>query len=252
MDYWTNKETLKKKAQEHTRVMERDFAQSTKQCIADTVVYGVEALMPEEKITDSKSEICVKQSDSVKAIFDEAENCKIAVLNFASYKNPGGMFFNGSNAQEENLCHSSNLYNILKEFEDTYYEWNRNHKNRALYLDRALYTPNVVFQHDAHTRLCDVLTCAAPNFGAAQRWGKVSREENAQILKNRMWFLKRIVEHQNVEVLILGAWGTGVFKQDKEEVARLFKEVFETTTVKRIVYPIPDSTTYKKFKDILL
>ena len=39
---------------------------------------------------------------------------KIAVLNFASFKNPGGMFYNGSSAQEESLCHESFLYNVLK------------------------------------------------------------------------------------------------------------------------------------------
>ena len=44
---------------------------------------------------------------------------------------------------EEALCHESNLYPILLAFDDTYYAWNRQRLNRALYLDRAIYTPIV-------------------------------------------------------------------------------------------------------------
>ena len=49
----------------------------------------------------------------------------IGILNFASYKNPGGMFLRGSTAQEEALCHESTLYNVLIKFNDTYYKSNR-------------------------------------------------------------------------------------------------------------------------------
>ena len=48
----------------------------------------------------------------VKELFDE-EKESICALNFASYKNPGGKFMDGSSAQEECLCHESILYEVL-------------------------------------------------------------------------------------------------------------------------------------------
>ena len=105
----------------------------------------------------------VVDMDSVSAIFQYAEN-NTAVLNFASYKNPGGMFVNGSKAQEECLCHESFLYNVLKENQN-YYNWNNQHKNRALYLNRALYSPNIKFFHEDKELLEPVYEKVAGKYG---------------------------------------------------------------------------------------
>ena len=40
----------------------------------------------------------------------ENPNAKIAVLNFSSFKHPGGGFMTDMLAQEESLCYCSNLY----------------------------------------------------------------------------------------------------------------------------------------------
>ena len=60
--------------------------------------------------------------DSVEAIMNYSQG-KTAVLNFASYKEPGGGFMAGSQAQEESFCHESFLYNVLRQFQ-YYYDWN--------------------------------------------------------------------------------------------------------------------------------
>lgn len=57
---------------------------------------------------------------------------KTCVLNFASFKNPGGGFLKGTVAQEEYLCQNSTLYNVLSRF-TSYYEKNRLSTNDALY-----------------------------------------------------------------------------------------------------------------------
>ena len=73
--------------------------------------------------------------DSVSAIFRYAEaGKKTVVLNLANYKKAGGMFIQGSRSKEEEyLCHDSYLYNVLTAFPE-YYDWNRQHTNRSLYL----------------------------------------------------------------------------------------------------------------------
>lgn len=96
-----------------------------------------------ETTETAKPVIIVDKLDSVKSAIQHRDG-KTAVLNFASYKNPGGKFMEGSSAQEECLCHASTLYNVLKQF-PVYYQWNRVHNNRALYTNRALYSEDVIF-----------------------------------------------------------------------------------------------------------
>lgn len=167
---------------------------------------------------------------------------KTAVLNFASYKEPGGRFINGSMAQEEALCHASALYNVLKCF-PSYYEWNRQFLNRALYLNRGIYSPEVPFVFGGSMVKCDVITVAAPNKNAAQKYCKVTNEENSLVLRGRIRFVLDIAEANQVDTLILGAYGCGVFGQDPTEVAEIFRELLESGKYgfRRVVFPIPAS-----------
>lgn len=165
-------------------------------------------------------------------------NGHTAVLNFASYKEPGGKFIEGSMAQEEALCHSSFLYNVLAQCQG-YYQWNNEHKNRGLYKNRALYSPNVRFFHGENTYVADVITCAAPNLSTARKYCDVSPQENTAALNSRIQFLLDIAEREKVDTLILGAWGCGVFGQDPEEVAQIFKNNLPERNIKKVIFAIP-------------
>lgn len=158
---------------------------------------------------------------------------RIAVLNFANPETPGGGVQNGAMAQEECLCRSSNLYpcltvpNVQKE----YYEYHRRKANH-FFSDRLIYTKDVtVFKSDdpipqllpeEEWFTVDVITCAAPYI--AKR-----KHTNLPALKNL--FISRIknifevaVENQ-VDFLILGAFGCGAFKNPPEVVASAFDAV---------------------------
>lgn len=202
------------------------FKNNTDRSVRDTIIYDINTSdISSTKCASNIMNVYVDDIDSVSAIYKYGfnfYNAKMAVLNFASYKNPGGMFLKGSKAQEECLCHESNLYNILREFEETYYSYNRKNLNRALYTDRALYTPNVLFIRDNRKLPCDVITCAAPNWSAASRYNMATQKENIDALKSRIKFVLDIANDQRVDILILGAFGCGVFGQNPYTVADIF------------------------------
>lgn len=240
-DYWVNKTQRAEQAERHTEEMEEKYIDTIEEIVKDTIVYY--PAFKTKSDLDRQTGIVVEPIDSVSAIikYHSTLKNKTAVLNFSSYKNAGGMFLKGSKAQEECLCHESFLYNVLSRFTADFYSWNRERKNKALYLNKALYTPDILFQRDDISSYCDVITCAAPNKTAAQRYQKVSDEENLEALRSRIKFVLDIAIDNRVDTLILGAYGCGVFGQNPIEVASIFKEYLNTThkCFKKVVFAIP-------------
>lgn len=90
--------------------------------------------------------------------------------------------------------------------------------------------------------MCDVITCAAPNKSAAQKYCNVSDKENAFVLESRIRFILSVAEEHEVKTLILGAFGCGVFGQNPQEVAMIFKKALlsEPWSFEQVVFAIPD------------
>ena len=162
-------------------------------------------------------------------------NCKkegkdVAVLNFASAKNPGGGFLNGAMAQEESLAASSSLYQTLLKHED-YYIVNRACKT-MMYTDHAIYSPEVPFFRDGRFHLTEapftasVLTLPAVNMGQVKLKGEDVTQAEA-VMKHRMKLALAIFASQNCRHLILGAYGCGVFRNDPQKIALWWKELLE-------------------------
>ena len=154
----------------------------------------------------------------------------IGVLNFASAKNPGGGFLNGAKAQEESLAISSTLYPTLTAHEEYYLE-NRAHRS-MMYLDYAIYSPEVVFFRDGAFQLIDtpakasVLTLPAVNMGQVLLKGE-DVEEAKRVMRRRMKLALAIFAEQKAKHLVLGAYGCGVFRNDPKEIAIWWRELLE-------------------------
>lgn len=252
--YWKNKKGRAELARIHTKEMEQKFGQEIKECIANSVIYLEGTEFTEPTLVEYTSADIVAQ-DSVDAIMNYAQG-KTAVLNFASYKEPGGGFMAGSRAQEESLCHESYLYNILRNFR-YYYDKNNENKNLGLYLNRAIYSPNVRFERGARVEYCDVITCAAPNYSVGKKYGNVSPETNTKWLDSRIKFVLDIAAEQGADTLILGAFGCGVFSQDATEVISIFKKYLSTThkCFDKVIFAIPQdvhSENYTKAYKVLI
>lgn len=241
-EYWNDKEKRAEQARCHTKAMQELYGEKIAEAVKNTKIYDTDFVS--EGSDTCETSIAVEPLDSVSSIMKHANDCKgrMAILNFSSYKNPGGMFINGSRAQEECLCHESFLYNVLSQFTEQFYDWNNQHKNKALYMNRGMYSPGIVFCKDGDCVSCDVITCAAPNKSAAQRYQKVSDKENTECLRSRIRFVLDIARENQVNTLILGAYGCGVFGQDPREVADIFKECLQTThkCFERVIFAIPE------------
>ena len=243
---WENKEERANVAQKHTDEMKQKYSKETAYSVQNTTIYDSNhtfAALSKEV----KPKFLTEDLDSVSAIFKHHSN-KTAVLNFASFKNPGGKFLNGARAQEECLCHESNLYNILSQFQNNFYTPNLKCLNRSLYQNKALYSEDVLFLHNKQEMKCDVITCAAPNYKAAHRFQGVTPQENFNVLDSRIKFIIDIAEEQQVETLILGAFGCGVFGQDPRDVTKLFrKHLHKTNYIHNVIFAIPNSNNANYF-----
>ncbi|MCD8028913.1 MAG: TIGR02452 family protein [Erysipelotrichaceae bacterium] len=201
----------------------------------------------------NNSKIKVINCTTTQAIIAANHTKHICALNFASFKNPGGGFYNGAMAQEEALCHDSFLYNVLIAFLETYYEKNRQDLNHSLYYDRALYSQDILFFNElGRSYKTDILTCAAPNYREASRHN-ISLEYNNAILKKRSQYLLDIASKEKVDVLILGAWGCGVFRQNPYTVSSIFKELIDNYDFEEVIFAVPKgkNNNYDAFTKIM-
>ena len=189
-------------------------------------------------------------TDAVYAMRNEyGEVPNIAALNFASFKYPGGMFLKGSTAQEESLCHTSTLYNVLSHGDVvSWYDHNgyESQNNRELYHNTGLYLPNIVFNADEYDYdvVADVITVAAPFSKKAKQAFNVSDEELAVAIDQRIHTVFKMAIQMHVNILILGAFGCGVFGGDPEYISSVFKkycQIYQDNFTK-IIFAIPSGT----------
>lgn len=175
---------------------------------------------------------------------------RVAVLNFANPENPGGGVQNGAMAQEECLCRSSNLYPCLcdKSVFADFYLYHRNLRS-FFYSDRLIYTKGVTaFKDDSDVPQLmpenewfqvDVITCSAPYIARRKYTNQAALKE---LFKSRIKNIFEAALDNGAEVLVLGAFGCGAFKNPPEIVAKAFHEVIEEnayhTKFKRIVFAI--------------
>lgn len=194
---------------------------------------------------------------------------KVAVLNFASSTSPGGGVETGASAQEECLCRVSTLYPCLK----TRMAWEKFYApHRAapnpLHNDDIIYTKDVVVLKDDDYNVLpspfhvDVITCAAPNLRdiPSNRYNRhdgdavhVSPEKLLELHLKRARKILSAAAANGAEVLILGAFGCGAFRNDPAVVAAAYQQALPQflnhfKTIEFAVYCRPgDSRNYDAF-----
>ncbi len=170
--------------------------------------------------------------DAVRRLAKAFPNKRIACLNFASAKNPGGGFLNGSQAQEESIARASGLYpcQLLAE---AYYQYHRK-QGTCLYSDHMIYSPKVpIFKYEDGSPMeqaifASIITSPAVNAGVVRRQEKSKVALILPTMQTRIDKLLSLFAEKGEEILVLGAWGCGVFQNESEDIAQLFYEALNS------------------------
>ena len=203
---------------------------------------------------------------------------KVCVLNFASATNPGGGVVHGSSAQEEAICRCSTLYPCLnnKEMWHGFYGPHRE-ADDPLYNDDCVFTPGIkVFKSDTNFPELmqesewwdvDVITCAAPNLrsvpsnmmnpNAGSKAASVTYDGLRKLLTSRIQRIFEVALRNKADVLILGAFGCGAFRNPPKLVAEIFAEFTEKyrscfDVIEYAVFHVDhERTNYEAFKNAM-
>ena len=217
---------------------------STRQLEINTRVY--QESFESKKVPQQDTLIIVEENPTLTTAkrFVDYEK-KVAVLNFANPVEPGGGIMRGANAQEEYLCRYTNLYkSLISKKAENYYSVNNmirsGNQFNSMFIgtDQVIYSPNVtvlkkfdviekwsgsyreMYADNFYT--LDVLTCAAPFFSGS---GYILPNGDLKyLLKRRIKNIFEVAIENDVDVLVLGAFGCGAFHNPPEVVADAFKE----------------------------
>ncbi|GJE94711.1 hypothetical protein PsYK624_108820 [Phanerochaete sordida] len=216
-----------------------------------------------------KISLCEESTlQGARRIAQEHPGARIGLLNFASATRPGGGFLSGARAQEESIARSSTLFPTLMTDEaQQFYKLHIRDRKGGYYSHAMIYSPDVLlFRGDAGEWLeplaVDVLTSAAVNAGvvrqrAGERGEDPQHEEEkiARAMEERMGRVLYLLEKQGVRHIVLGSFGTGVFRNNVETVASIWAKLLKEgsrfeKSFDRIVFAIIGRATFEKFEDV--
>jgi len=213
-----------------------------------TRLYTPEAVAAlSEPAPGAPARVSVTAESTQEAVVRLGAEGRVAALNFASARNPGGGFLNGARAQEEDLCRCSGLYPCLRT-QPAYYMANRRHDS-LLYTDYLIFSPAVPFFRVRSRRafledvvLVDVITAPAPNAGPLLRQDPAAGPAIAATFARRWRNVLAVAAERGVERLVLGAWGCGAFGNDPAVASAAFATVWPTwaSSFREVVFAIPE------------
>lgn len=208
-----------------------------------------------KRLPRSSGETCVNviscdTLDMVEVLSNRVERKKIGVLNFASASNPGGGWEKGAGAQEESLCRRSSLICTLSD------PWGHGGRERNKYPIPdfgCIYSPDVCIFRKSHRDgfafyprpiYADFISSACRRMPPLKETAhgiriNCSKTVNATLRKIRRIF--EVAVSKNIECLVLGAWGCGVYANPPAHIALLFKQVINEYNglIKEIYFAIP-------------
>ena len=90
------REELKQHAQSHYADIKVRLREDTDRAIINSEIFGPNLPFPQKPRETHHNTFYLKDQDSVSCLFGLTDRSKTAILNYASYKHPGGYFLGGS------------------------------------------------------------------------------------------------------------------------------------------------------------
>ena len=198
--------------------------------------------------------VSTKYIVSGKRSFEAAKryaNKKVAVLNYANNHHIGGSPYSAG-AQEESLCRCSTLLPCIQAMREPFYTKHNNqfinHQIDYMGNDDLIYTPDVVvFKTDERTDpvypqmmahdewyKVNVITCAAPQMKNVA----IFPDNYEEVIYSRIKKILDVAAMTNNEVVILGAWGCGAFKNSVEVVSNAFAELVKNYNFETVEFAL--------------
>lgn len=218
--------------------------------------YSISLSAVDTNKTEKTKVVFLKKLDSLeiaKNIQEDVGQEQVCLLNFANSLHPGGAFTIGrKGSQEEDIFYRSYVYYVLSPKHNTnlkeklkYYPETHRH---IPYLG-VVYTPGVPLVEDAKIKVNIISAAAIDKRGKSLEYTYYKKEfkkdyKNAMQatlkMKIRMIFASAI--SNNHTHIVLGAFGCGAFKNEREVVAQCFKDVLNEAkfkkAFKKVYFPV--------------
>lgn len=171
--------------------------------------------------------------DCILKLREDGIKGNIITLIFANAVTPGGGYLSGSIAQEESICRSTMVFETLQR-QNEFYIYNKE-KYTPLHTDRMMYIHNAPIIRDDSLEYLDNYELASfilsPAVNRRIALGKVCTDEEVDyVMDKRIEKILTLAVSKNPEVIVLGAYGCGVFGCDREKVFDIFEQ-----NIRRIV-----------------
>lgn len=193
-----------------------------------------------------KNNIKVINSDSVSAINMLIGTGVTCVLNMASAKRPGGGVAKGSQAQEECLFRCSNLTHVIS---TDYYPLNNY---------QAIYTEDAYFFKDKYYNYIDEFYSDVVTIAAINCKHDSNNPNYEEITKSKIRLMLSLAIKKEVDNIVLGAFGCGVFVNDTIIMSQYFYDILITegysNKFEKVIFAIINDNNsiknnFKIFKD---
>lgn len=204
--------------------------------------------MPQPENVQRKSYFSVAENTvpmtTIECILRNSDSGKIIVLNFANAMQAGGAYIMGGNAQEESLCRASLLYYTIRTQKE-YYNANRKHIFPD-YTDYMIYSENVpVIRDDSGKLLENPVLCSFITSPAVNRTFAKAMFSEKSITEKMTVRINKIISlalSEKPDIIILGAFGCGVFGNKRETVFRIFEETINSFVPDdiQVIFAVPD------------